>query len=128
MRIDESATGAPLASLKDLRPGNYTVQAVLHVYETVRRSDGHVLKLPWDDGEGQHWNRSPGNLISTPKTIAIRADSMPSIELTDTIPPIKAARRYEIHPARALREQAADAILGSSGFSRRNCFGASRFR
>ena len=89
MRIDESATGAPLASLKDLRPGNYTVQAVLNVYETVRRSDGHVLKLPWDDGEGQHWNSSPGNLISTPKTLAIRADSTPSIELTDTIPPIK---------------------------------------
>jgi hypothetical protein len=88
VRVGENATGAPLASLRDLRPGNYTVQAVLHVYETVKRADGHVVKLPWDDGEGQHWVTSPGNLTSAPQSVTVSADANATIELTRAIPPI----------------------------------------
>ena len=54
-------------SLADLPPGRYWVQALLNRYETFRRSDGHVVKLPPDRGEGQQWNRKPGNLYSTPR-------------------------------------------------------------
>ena len=88
IRIDERVTGYPLANLRDLRPGRYFVQAVLHVYETVHRADGHVLKLPMDDGEGQQWATSPGNLVSTPREIEIAGDGAIPIELARAIPPI----------------------------------------
>ena len=52
-------------------PGRYQVQALLHRYETFRRGDGHVVKLPMDRGEGQQWSKAPGNLYSTPREIAI---------------------------------------------------------
>jgi hypothetical protein len=87
-RIDASAAGHPLPSLRDLAPGKYQIQAVLHVYETVRRAGGHTLKLPWDDGEGQQWDRSPGNLLSSPQSAVIRPDSVISVELSSIIPPI----------------------------------------
>ncbi|MBN2417712.1 hypothetical protein JXO52_17895 [bacterium] len=67
--IDGSAFGYPLPSIADIPAGRYTVQALIHLYETFHRSDGHVVKLPMDRGEGQHWNRAPGNLYSTPAEI-----------------------------------------------------------
>jgi hypothetical protein len=71
--IDESSQGYPRASLRDVPDGEYYVQAVLSVYETFHRADGHVLKFHMDQGEGQHWNSSPGNLISEPKRYASAA-------------------------------------------------------
>jgi len=32
---------------------------------------GHTVKLPMDRGEGQHWNRAPGNLYSTPRRLSV---------------------------------------------------------
>ncbi|MHC5065749.1 MAG: hypothetical protein ACYTG5_17435, partial [Planctomycetota bacterium] len=64
--IDEQVFGYPRASLSEVATGDYWVQAILHRYETFHRSDGHVVKLPMDRGEGQHWNRAPGNLLSRP--------------------------------------------------------------
>ena len=54
--IDDRAFGFPVRYLHDVPPGEYYVQAVLHRYETFHRADGHVVKLPMDRGEGQHWN------------------------------------------------------------------------
>jgi len=88
--VDASAHGYPIRSLKDLPPGEYTVQVVLNKYETFHRSDGKTVKLHPDMGEGQHWNISPGNLYSKPKKIRIAPDAAPvSVELTDVIPPIE---------------------------------------
>ncbi len=84
--IDAAAAGHPLASLAELKPGTYYVQAVLNVYETVKRADGRVLKLPWDDGEGQQWNRSPGNLLSKPVELRIEAGSTHAVTLDAAIP------------------------------------------
>ena len=88
--IDESALGYPRESLRDVPDGEYFVQAVLNVYETFHRSDGHVVKLHMDQGEGQHWNRSPGNLYSEPKKVRIEqsSDNAFRVELTKIIPPI----------------------------------------
>ena len=75
--VDASALGYPIDSIAQIKPGKYYVQALLHKYETFRRSDGHVVKLPMDCGEGQQWTRAPGNLYSTPQQIEIdprRAD------------------------------------------------------
>ncbi len=89
--IDGSVLGYPLASLQDVPPGTYWVQALLHRYETFHRSDGHTVKLPMDRGEGQHWNRAPGNLYSTPRKIRIDPgkDELIRISLDQEIPPIE---------------------------------------
>ncbi|MBV9300938.1 MAG: hypothetical protein JOY62_15250 [Acidobacteriaceae bacterium] len=87
-RMDAAAIGSPLRSLRDLPPGTYNIQAVLNVYDTVHRADGHTLKLHMDHGEGQQWDRSPGNIYSKPQRAEIGRDSVIRIELTDVIPPI----------------------------------------
>jgi Putative esterase len=79
--MDGSVLGFPLDSLKDVPAGRYQVQALLHKYETFRRSDGHVVKLPMDRGEGQKWNQAPGNLLSTPRTVAFDPKSSAPIAL-----------------------------------------------
>ncbi|MGE5815806.1 MAG: hypothetical protein ACM36C_15055 [Acidobacteriota bacterium] len=88
--IDGSTLGFPLESLSSLKAGTYTVQALLHKYETFHRSDGHTVKLPMDRGEGQQWNRAPGNLYSTPQQVTIdpQAGGTISIALDKTIPPL----------------------------------------
>jgi hypothetical protein len=90
LTIGDSAQGYPRASLKDVPPGDYTVQAVLNVYETFHRSDGKTVKLAPDRGEGQHWNLAPGNLLSKPRLVHIGPGAPPiEVSLGDVIPPIK---------------------------------------
>ncbi len=87
--IDASVFGYPLQSLAELEPGEYTVQAVLHRYETFELSTGHEVKLPMDRGEGQHWNRAPGNLYSTPQTLTVdSARRRFAIELDQVMGPV----------------------------------------
>jgi hypothetical protein len=89
--VDASAFGYPVRSLKDVPPGEYTVQAVLNLYETFHRSDGSVVKLHMDQGEGQHWNLTPGNLYSKPRKITVAPGAAPiALSLTEVIPPIPA--------------------------------------
>jgi hypothetical protein len=88
--IGAKAFGWPARSLAGLKPGDYTVQAVLNRYETFHRGDGAVLKLPPDFGEGQQWNAKPGNLYSTPIKVHIDpAHPKPiTLSLANKIPPI----------------------------------------
>lgn len=88
--VDGAATGYPLSSLTDVPPGRYWVQAVLNRYETFTRSDGHTVKLPPDKGEGQVWNRKPGNLYSTPRwvTLDARGGAAQSLVLDQEIEPV----------------------------------------
>ncbi len=91
--IDDGAWGYPVHSLKDVPPGEYYVQAVLNKYETFHRGDGTVVKLHMDQGEGQHWNISPGNLISKVRKLHIQGGGAPvEIALTEVIPPIPAPK------------------------------------
>jgi hypothetical protein len=82
--------GYPVESLSALPRGDYRVQAVLHRYETFRRADGHVVKLPPDRGEGQQWQLAPGNLLSTPRTVHIDPATRGTVSLTldHAIPPL----------------------------------------
>jgi hypothetical protein len=92
--IDAQAFGYPRTSIAEIPPGEYHVQALLHRYETFRRSDDHTVKLPMDRGEGQHWNLAPGNLYSAPRKIRIdpsRNETIP-IVLDKVIPPIEAPK------------------------------------
>ena len=88
--FDGKVLGFPLRSLDRVPPGEYWVQGLLHRYETFHRADGHVVKLPMDRGEGQHWNRAPGNLYSTPRKVRIdpNKDELIRISLDQEIPPI----------------------------------------
>ena len=74
VRFDESVLGYPIETIGDVPPGPYQVQALLHRYETFERADGHTLKLPMDRGEGQQWNRAPGNLYSVPREVVLQTD------------------------------------------------------
>ncbi|SNT26720.1 hypothetical protein SAMN05421770_106185 [Granulicella rosea] len=87
--IGDAAAGYPIAKLKDVPPGDYTVQAVLNVYETFHRADGAVVKLAPDKGEGQHWNLKPGNLYSAPKKVPVGPGAPAiSVSMDKIIPPI----------------------------------------
>jgi len=90
LTIGNDAHGYPRASLEDVPPGEYTIQAVLNVYETFHRSDGRTVKLAPDRGEGQHWNLAPGNLLSKPRLVKIGPGAPPiAVSLSEAIPPIK---------------------------------------
>ena len=67
--VDDKAFGWPVRKLSALKAGDYQVQAVLNRYETFKRSDGAVISLAPDKGEGQQWNQKPGNLYSKPVTL-----------------------------------------------------------
>jgi len=89
--IGPDVFGYPVDSLSELPAGRYWVQAVLHRYETFHRADGHVVQLPMDRGEGQHWNRAPGNLLSTPRQVDVdpAVGGVVRLVLADEIPPIE---------------------------------------
>lgn len=88
--VDQAAYGYPIQTLKDVPKGEYAVQALLHKYETFKRGDGHTVKMPMDRGEGQQWNRAPGNIYSTPKKVDFdpSTNSDLKVEITEEIPPI----------------------------------------
>jgi hypothetical protein len=92
--IGDGVIGYPLHDLADVPAGTYWVQAVLHRYETFHRADGHVVKLPMDRGEGQHWNLAPGNLVSKPVQVAIAPDRTEpfALALDHKIPAIEPAK------------------------------------
>ncbi len=89
--IDDDVFGYPIQSIANIPPGEYYVQAMLHKYETFNLSTGKTVKLPMDQGEGQHWNISPKNLYSTPKKVKIDPSSAEfiEIELDNEIPAIE---------------------------------------
>jgi hypothetical protein len=99
--VDGRAEGFPLARLSEVPAGRYRVQALLNRYETFRRADGHVVTLPPDRGEGQQWNRKPGNLYSAPRWITFdpRRSAAFTIDLDQEIPaiPDPAETKYVRH-------------------------------
>lgn len=88
--VDGRATFYPIRSLKDLKAGTYFVQALLHRYETFHLATGKTVNLPMDRGEGQQWNRAPGNLYSKPVKLTFDPMSNKRIDLSldQEIPPI----------------------------------------
>nr|WP_263373076.1 alpha/beta hydrolase-fold protein [Granulicella aggregans] len=90
MKLEANAAGYPVRKLADVPEGDYTVQAVLNIYQTFHRADGHTIKLAPDRGEGQHWNIAPGNLYSKPVKLHIGPKGAPiKLTLDQVIPPIK---------------------------------------
>jgi hypothetical protein len=87
--IDASTKGWPVTSIRDLPPGDYWVQAVLNVYTTFHRADGHTIKAHMDQWEGQSWNTSPGNFYGEPQKVTLGAGGgVVHISLAKRVPPI----------------------------------------
>jgi enterochelin esterase-like enzyme len=96
-----SVRGWPVERVQLLPADDYFVQAVLNVYTTFQRADGHVIKAHMDQWEGQQWNRSPGNLVSP--VLRVRVDPGATeplrLTLTEEMPPIEPPKdtRYVRH-------------------------------
>jgi hypothetical protein len=88
--VDEGAFGFPIRSIENIPAGDYFVQALINRYETFKLKTGHTVKLPPDRGEGQQWNRKPGNFFSKPQKISLdpaREETF-DIRMDQVIPPI----------------------------------------
>ena len=92
--IDASVFGYPLPSIAEIPAGEYWVQTLFNKYETFRLANGHTVKLPMDQGEGQRWNAKPGNLYSAPVKIRVdpAKDETIAVSLDLEIPPIPPPR------------------------------------
>ncbi|NOT59900.1 MAG: hypothetical protein HOP19_06705, partial [Acidobacteria bacterium] len=88
--IDAGVLGYPVESLSQLPAGEYFVQALLNVYTQVRRKDGHVIWVHMDQWEGQHWNRSPGSLVSEVQRVQLDPAKGFNVKLnlTQKLPPV----------------------------------------
>lgn len=88
--IGNDAIGFPLKNLSSVPPGTYYAQALLNRYKDFHLSNGKVVSLPPDQGEGQQWNRKPGNFYSEPVQITIgESNNAPfEIVLDQVIPEI----------------------------------------
>ncbi|QCX01026.1 hypothetical protein FGM00_13230 [Aggregatimonas sangjinii] len=95
--FDDTIFGFPYPSLAEVPPGEYNVQALLHVYETFDLASGQTVKLPMDNGEGQQWRSSPGNLYSKPFKITVSENGISNVNvvMNQVIPPIAEAKDTE---------------------------------
>lgn len=89
LEVPADAFGYPIQSLASVPEKEYNVQILFHKYSTFNLSTGHTVKLPMDQGEGQQWNRSPENLISTPRKINFRKGASYNLAFNQEIPPIE---------------------------------------
>lgn len=119
--VDAAAVGYPLASLRELKPGRYRVQALFNRYERFTRADGHTVLLPPDRGEGQQMNAKPGNLYSAPATVTVTANGRLQLALTEEIPALpdpalqetKYVKHVRIRSERLSRFWGTDMYLGA---------------
>ena len=83
--VDDAAPGHPVR-LSALPPDDYFVQAVVNVYEQVRRFDGHTW-VHLNDGRQECFNTASGNLYSDVQRIRIGDGGTVRIALTQKLPP-----------------------------------------
>ena len=83
--VDEAALGYPM-QLPALPPGEYNVQAVVNVYEQVRRADGHTIWLHMNDGAQETFQFAAGNIYSDPQVVRIGSGGTVRLAITHVIP------------------------------------------
>ncbi len=87
--------GFPFEDFSSLPPDTYHVQALLSVYTTFERSDGHTVSMHLNSGAGQNQWRAPGNAHSAVTQLAVDPAQASTLALTiDTV----------IQPERPLEE------------------------
>lgn len=88
--IDSNHRGYPFVDVNDIPPGDYYVQAIINRYKDFNLSNGKTVSLSPEMGEGQQWNRKPGNFYSEPMKVTIEEGGTQNIQITldQEIPPI----------------------------------------
>jgi hypothetical protein len=86
--VTNATAGYPLRHLSQLPPAAYFVQAVFNIYEPFHLADGKTIWLPPDRGEGQHWDRKPGNLYNAPEKLDWHGNTTATLTLDKIIPPV----------------------------------------
>jgi hypothetical protein len=89
MVFDSKVFGYPLEELNNVPEGKYRVQVLLNRYEKFNLESGHTVSLPPEMGEGQQWNRKPGNYYSTPVWVDLKKGKSYDLKMDSTIPPIE---------------------------------------
>ena len=89
--INQNTFGYPVATLRDLPPGEYYIQGFVNIYTEFKRADGHTIWMHNDQWEGQRFNVSPGNLYSDVQKITIDPKRKTTIRLDckNVIPPVE---------------------------------------
>ena len=84
--VDDAAVAYP-TKLSALPAGDYFVQAVVNVYDQVKRADGKTLWLPMNDGTIEFFTTAAGNLVSDAVPVRIGAGGTTKLTLTRALPP-----------------------------------------
>ena len=87
--VDERALGYPVR-LAELPKGEYFVQAVVNVYEQVRRADGHTIWVKMNDGQQETFGIAAGNLYSPVQRVRLEENAHVRLEINNMIPPASA--------------------------------------
>lgn len=82
--IDDGALGFP-RPLHDLPDGDYFAQAVVNVYEQVRRADGKHPWLHMNDGRIEFFSNAAGNLYSDIQRVHVGNGAVVRIDVTHRI-------------------------------------------
>lgn len=88
VRIDNTTAGYPLPHLADVPAGHYVAQAVFNRYEAFHLGNGKTVWLAPDHGEGQHWNRKPGNPYDAPQPIDWTPTTHAALTLDKVVAPL----------------------------------------
>lgn len=88
--IDDSDLGSPVESLSEIPSGEYFVQGFVNIYSEFTRADGYRVWMHDDQWEGQHWQRSPGNLHSAVERVPIDSarGGVITLSAATIIPPV----------------------------------------
>jgi len=88
--IDTSTPGYPTPTLHDVPAGTYCVQAIVSIYTSFPRADGHTIWAHDDHWEGQQFGRSPGNLVSPVQCLRVdpAANQTIALAVSRVLPPV----------------------------------------
>ena len=97
---DMAVVGYPI-ELSDLPAGDYFIQALVNVYTTFNRADGHTVLMHDDTGDGQWFWESVGNATSKTKKVYLDPANPGTVELaiSEVIMP-----DYELEPGMVLQQ------------------------
>ena len=126
LEMGDAVFGFPFKTLEEIPAGEYYVQALVNRYETFNLSTGHTVKLPPDRGEGQQWNRKPGNFYSKPVKVTIDPSKSSTIELImdQEIPPISEPEDSKYIRHIKIQSKLLSEFWGRPMYFRRACAGA----
>jgi len=86
--VDDATLGHP-RPLAELPAGDYFVQAVVNVYDEVRRADGRVVWLPMNDGHQEPFQVTPGNLMSDVVKVHLGDGATHRVDVARVVPPVE---------------------------------------